>query len=194
MLSIITLMSCTIGNLPSNKTYNLKELNENEGIAVGCFSMDSKDHFITKTRYDLYFNAVNQPIPNEIKEIKKNSITITPPGMVSKSKKSDLLENGYYNYYFIVKNIAGEYKFFLLGTEYPQQVYGKFLEMIKMNIPFKIEKGKAKYIGNIRFSIEYKNKTNEDSSNYDYSFQLLDNFERDKVHIKMIYPDIEVQK
>ena len=147
----------------------------NDGMAVGTISLENikkisgRHSFAFKVlRYDFSeFNFNVDENPN------------SQPDVINiKNSNFDIKENDKRIYLFSIVRPAGKYEFNLIqihiNTGSMQSVH-----TLPIKVPFKIEKGKITYVGEINFKVKKA------------QVQLIDNVEYDRKLFQDRYPDIK---
>ena len=172
ILAILTIfVSCAIqpsANIPSNF-----DSNSNEGMIVGTIAFKNEKPIFNG--YDFYYIGENDKKINPQKRIH-----IAPEQIVKMKFNPNFYDNEKAVYYFSISQTPGNYEFVNLGLFENGGVF-QSSGSLPMNINFKIEKGKVKYIGEIY--VDYRNQ----------SIILNDQKNRDLPKLKENYPNLKIE-
>jgi len=144
---IIVFNSCTVAKMPS--VYIPNKISENKGIIIGPIALNKSGSTICNGYRYYYTNIENKEIDNP----KENKIEIVPSQAIYVHFKPDFFDNEDAIYYFSIEKPMGKYRFYaerIFMNTYSQFIY----ETNEINIPFEIEEGKAKYIGQLKFNAD----------------------------------------
>ncbi|WP_316632989.1 hypothetical protein [uncultured Flavobacterium sp.] len=173
-LILLTLNSCSVANLPSKDIPKTLNLENDNGISIGAIAFNKAGSSIDNSYYFFYSNITNLDSPKE------NNIKIVPSQTVYMHFKPDFFDGEKAVYYFKIEKPKGKYKFYAIRTT-RETVQNFTIQTDTINIPFEIEKGKIKYIGEIYFKKDRK-------------VELIDKSERDLDTLKVKFPSLEIHK
>ncbi|MDR2223400.1 MAG: hypothetical protein LBE34_11785 [Flavobacteriaceae bacterium] len=139
---ILTLILSSCATTPASKVPEIFISNNVEGMIVGTISIEDR-----RPIFNQYFLHYNSEGDDDLSI--SRMITIRPEQIVKVKLHPDFRDGSKAVYLFAVKEIAGNYYFSMMrlhdnGGSLYQRTY-----KIPINIPFKIEPGKAKYFGEI---------------------------------------------
>lgn len=174
VLILLTLNSCSVANLPSENIPKKINLDNDKGMAIGAIAFDKAGRYIYNSYYFFYSNISNLDSPKE------NNIKIIPSQTVYMHFKPDFFDGEKAVYYFKIEKPKGKYKFYAIRTT-RETVQDFSIQTDTINIPFELEKGKIKYIGEIYFK-------------KDREIELIDKSQRDLDTLKVKFPSLEIQK
>ena len=150
-----------------------------EGMLVGTISLENKKSIAG--RHSFSFNKAN--LPNELNVVIHDSLKDKPnysdyyDNVNLMNGQNDFEEDGKLIYLFNIVKPAGKYKFYevdiFLNSGYMQSTW-----TMPVEIPFELEEGKTKYIGEINLKV----KKGE--------LQILNKLDRDRLKFKEKYPTI----
>jgi hypothetical protein len=175
-ISIIT--DC--GSLPSESMKTFMDSSKKEGMIVGTISLENRKT-ISATNVFFYKKdglprILSVKIVDSLKAI--GNYKDNYDGIVIDKEKGDFIEDNKWIYLFNIVKPSGKYSFYeryiLLNTGSMQS-----RREIPMQIPFEIEEGKIKYIGEIKLNV----KKGE--------IEILNKIERDRKIFKEKFPNIE---
>ena len=165
-------------SLPSETSKTFIDESKKEGMIVGTISLEDRKSIATGH----YFYYANDSIKSKLvlKEydatMKYNS-TKWKYGIIIHNSKGDFTEDKKRVYMFTIVKPEGKYNFYeieiFLNSGYMQSTW-----KMPINLPFEIEAGKVKYIGEINFKVK-KGELN-----------IIDKIERDRMKIKEKFPNI----
>ncbi|UFH35653.1 hypothetical protein [Flavobacterium acetivorans] len=169
--TLLLFISCA--NLPSNNINQNFTPSNDEGMIIGALSFKNEKPIFNG--YSLFYTGEN------ITDLKiKNRIYITPEQMVKMKFKPDFFDNEKAVYYFSITEKEGQYSFSSFST-FMNGGYIQKHGSVPINIPFKIEKNKVLYIGEVY--VDYnKNK-----------IILVDKKDRDIPRLKTKYPNLKIE-
>ncbi len=174
IIILIVFNSCTVAKMPSASIP--KKINENKGMIIGAIALNKSGSTICNGYRYYYTNIENKEIDNP----KENKIEIVPSQAIYVHFKPDFFDNEDAIYYFSIEKPKGKYRFYaerIFMNTYSQAIY----ETNEINIPFEIEEGKAKYIGQLKF-------------NADKTYEKVDKSERDLENLRKLYPELNIEK
>lgn len=175
LLLAISLSGCYVrpAQVPSTM-----DLSNNEGMIVGTLSFENE---FMASESNVFFYA-NDSIADLLSKkqydaiLKQNSskykYSIYRPG-----HRGNFTEEGKEIYYFSIVKPAGKYRFYA-SEIFRNSGYMQSTIVLPIDIPFEIEKGKVKYLGELNLN-EKKGE-----------IKLLDKRERDKARFNERYPTI----
>lgn len=172
ILTCLLLSSCISVKLPSTEIPKNIEMSEDEGIVIGALSIDKKNY--TNGAYFYY------GIEGAEKGNKLDVISIIPPQTFYVHFEPDLFDGDKAVHYFKIKKPKGKYRFYARRTFKNGVQYAENMTY-KLDIPFEIENGKIKYIGEINCKL-------------DQSYEVNDKSERDLPKLKEMFPTINIEK
>ena len=175
-LSIICI-GCSV--IPSQTITSQMNKVKKEGMIVGTISLENRKLIATGH----YFFYANDSIRNLVRTkeydggmLKKNS-TKYNYGLIIQNNNGDFREDGKWIFLYSIKKPAGKYNFYeieiFLNSGYMQSTWKMPIE-----IPFEVEEGKIKYLGELNLNV--KNGT----------IRILDKIDRDRAKFKELYPSI----
>jgi len=169
--TLLVISSCA--NLPSTNIAQIYTPLNNQGMVIGALSFKNEKPIFNA--YSLFYTGEN------ITDLSiKNRIYITPEQMVKMKFKPDFFDNEKAVYYFSITEKEGQYTF----SSFSVFMNGGYIQKngsVPINIPFKIEKNKVLYIGEIY--VDYnKNK-----------IILVDKKDRDIPRLKAKYPNLKIE-
>ncbi len=172
----LLLISCV--SLPSENLKSNIDNPKKEGMIVGTISLEDRKAIASGH----FFYFANDSIRNKIaiKEydatMKYNS-TKWKYGIIIQNSKGDFTEEKKWVYMFSIVKPEGKYKFYeleiFLNSGSMQSTW-----TMPIDLPFEIEAGKTKYIGEINLKV----KKGE--------IKIIDNIERDRIKFKEKFPNI----
>ena len=153
---------------------------KNEGMIVGTISLENRT--LVPPRKFFAYKAEKLPFTENKKTIdslaKSGHYEDFYGSVVIQSEDGDFFDEKKAIYYFTIVKPAGNYHFYnlriFLNTGYMQST-----QLIPLNIPFEIEKGKVNYLGEIKYNV--KNGTVE----------VINKIERDRLKFKEKFPEIK---
>ena len=147
LLSITTLiLSCA--TQPSSNFPTSFDSNSSEGMIVGTIAFKNEKPIFNG--YSFYYLG-----ENDTKLTVAKRIYIVPEQIVKMKFKPNFYDEEKAVYYFSITQPPGNYKFVSLGL-FENGGYIQSNSSLPMNVDFKIEKGKVKYIGEIY--LDYRNQ------------------------------------
>jgi hypothetical protein len=174
---LLIFTSCVTINYERVKTFI--DSNKKEGMLVGTISLENRKSIAG--RHSFSFNKAN--LPNELNVVIHDSLKNKPnysdyyDNVNLMNGEGDFEEDGKLIYLFNIVKPAGKYKFYqiniFLNSGNMQSSWTMPIE-----IPFQIEEGKTKYIGEINLKV----KKGE--------LQILNKIDRDRLKFKEKYPTI----
>lgn len=170
LFALFVITSCA--NLPSQKIPKNFNQDDNEGLVIGAFSIKNEKPIFNG--YGLHYTSTDF----QEKLTVNNRVWIVPEQMISMKLKPDFFDGEKGVYYFAFKKPPGNYTFQLVSLFVNG---GMFTEnsSIPINFPFKVEKGKITYVGEIY--LDYRQRS------------VVQNFtnERDFPKLKEKFPSID---
>jgi hypothetical protein len=172
------LFSC--GTLPSESVKTSMDISKKEGMLVGTISLENRktispDYVFRVKKKDLP-ELLTVKVYDSLKAL--GNYEYNYGGIVIDKPKGDFVEGDKWVYLFNVVRPAGKYDFYqislLLNTGYMKSTH----DIPISKIPFEIEEGKVKYIGEIK--LDAKN----------FVIEVLDKYERDRDKFKEKFPSI----
>ena len=165
-------------SLPSENTNTFMDESKKEGMIVGTISLEDRKSIATGH----YFFYANDSIKKKlaIKEydaaLNYNS-TKWKYGIIIQNLKGDFTEDKKWVYMFTIVKPEGKYNFYeieiFLNSGYMQSTW-----KMPINIPYEIEAGKVKYIGEINLKVKKG------------TLDIIDKIERDRIKFKEKFPNI----
>jgi len=171
ILIILLFNSCAV-KLPSTEIPQNLELSKDEGIIIGSLSIDKRNY--TNGAYFYY------GFENIAEGSKLDVISIIPPQTVYVHFEPDLFDEFKAVHYFKIKKPKGKYRFYARRT-FSNGYSEARTVTYKLNVPFEIEAGKIKYLGEI-------------NCKKDQSYEFNDKSERDLAKLKEMFPTINIEK
>lgn len=174
IILLITLNSCVVAKMPS---VNIPKINkENNGMIIGAIALNKSGSTICNG-YRYYYTNIES---NEVDKPSDNKIEIVPSQAIYVHFKPDFFDNEDAIYYFSIEKPKGKYRFYAERIFMETYSYSSF-ETNEINIPFEIEEGKTKYIGQLKF-------------NADKTYEKTDKTERDLEKLQKLYPTLNIEK
>ncbi len=170
LFASLLIISCATS--PSTLIPESLNSNSENGIIVGTIAFENKKPIFNQ----YFFHYLGE---NDKSITTRKMITIRPEQMVFMMFKPDFFDESKAVYYFSITEKQGEYRFTTLRLHENGGYIQSQIE-VPMNIDFKIERGKVKYLGEIYFS---------------YGGQILklnDKKERDIPKFKEQYPNLNI--
>jgi len=168
---LFVLISCA--TTPSTLMPQRFPSNSERGVIVGTIAIENEKPIFNQ----YFFHYVN------IKDFRigiNKMITVRPEQTIKMKFKPDFVDDTKAVYYFSIIQNPGDYEFTVLRLH----ANGGFIQSeahVAMEIPFKVEKGKVKYLGEIYF-------------NYNQGIlQLVDKKERDIKKFNEKYPNLTIE-
>lgn len=177
-LSIVLLSLSSCVTMPSESLKSKIDNPNKEGMIVGTISLEDKKSIATGH----YFFFANDSIRNKIAlreydAIMKYNSTKWKYGVIIQNSAADFKEDQKSVYLFTIVKPPGKYNFYefelFLNSGYMQSTW-----KMPIDLPFEIEAGKTKYLGEINLKV----KKGE--------LQLIDRIERDRIRFKQKFPHI----
>ena len=172
LLTMLFLNSCVSVKLPSKEIPKDIEMSNDEGIVIGAISIDKRNY--TNGAYFYYGNEYGS------EDDKPGIVSIVPPQTWYVHFEPDLFDGDKAVHYFKIKRKLGKYQFFARRT-FKNGYQAAETITYEINMPFEIEKGKIKYIGEI-------------NCKRDQSYEINDKSERDIPKLKQMFPTINIEK
>lgn len=165
-------------SLPSETTKTFMDESKKEGMIVGTISLEDRKSIASGH----YFYYANDSIKNKLALKEYDAImaynsTKWKYGIIIRNSEGDFTEDKKWGYMFTIVKPEGKYNFYeieiFLNSGYMQSTW-----KIPINLPFEIEAGKVKYIGEINLKVK-KGELN-----------IIDKIERDRMKFKEKFPNI----
>ncbi|WP_445454507.1 hypothetical protein [Flavobacterium sp. 25HG05S-40] len=146
--------------------------NSNDGMIIGTIAFENKKPIFNQ----YFFHYLGE---NDKSISTSKMITIRPEQMVAMKFKPDFFDENKAVYFFSITEVQGKYRFTTLRL-HENGGYIQSHGQVPINIDFKIEKGKVKYLGEIYFNYSYG------------TLKLNDEKERDIQKFKEKYPNLNI--
>ena len=173
---LVTFSSCV--SLPSKTLKATINNPKKEGLIVGTISLENRKRIASGH----YFYFANDSIKNKL-AIKEWDARMTynstkwKYGIIIENSKGDFSEGKKWVYLFSISKPAGKYNFYeieiFLNSGAMQSTW-----KIPIDLPFEIEAGKTKYIGEINLNVK------------NAQIQIINNLVRDRIKFKEKFPEI----
>ena len=153
------------------------KLSENEGIVIGTISV--KDDYFIKDGYHFFYKdaiAENSKF--------KGKVSIKPTQSFSLKLKPDFYDGKNAIYIFRIKENAGSYYFYTAQTKDAIPI-GTMIENQTFNLPFNVERGKVKYIGELSLNNIPLYENN--------GYRLINKSIRDIPFLKSKFPNLNIE-
>ena len=147
-------------------------MSEEEGVVIGALTMDKHNY----TNGASFYYGIAEAKKGD----KLEAIRIVPPQTFYVHFEPDLFDGDKAVHYFKIKKPKGKYRFYARTTFKNGVQYAETITY-ELNVPFEIEKGKIKYIGEI-------------NCKRDQSYEVNDQSERDLPKLKEMFPTINIEK
>jgi hypothetical protein len=162
--------------LPSETMMTRLVKGSKAGMIVGTISLENRKRIASE--HSFFYAHDSILIQKEQGTFLKTGYTQDNQGSIVMGQKGDFKENKKQVFFFSIVKLAGKYRFYgiqlFLNTGYMQSIW-----KMPIDIPFEIEEGKIKYLGEINLKVK------------DGELQILNEIERDRIKFKEKFPNIE---
>lgn len=171
-LILLLFLFYNCANLPSMDIPQNFNDTDSEGLVIGAFSIKNEKPIFNG--YGLYHTSLDF----QEKQTVNNRVWITPEQTIKMKLKPDFFDQDKGVYYFAFKKSPGNYAFNVVNLFANGGMFSDSYNL-PINFPFKVEKGKITYVGEI--FLDYRNK------NIEQNFLQ----ERDITNLKEKFPNID---
>ena len=140
LIIALSLISCA--NLPSKNIPQTFDQNDSQGLIIGAFAIKNEKPIFNG--YGLYHTSTDFSEKISV----ANRLWFVPEQMVKMKLKPDFFDGDKGVYYFAFKKDPGNYTFNILNMFENGGMYSGNANL-QFDIPFKAEKGKITYVGEI---------------------------------------------
>jgi|GEM_PF-1672100 len=156
LIIFLVLSSCSTVIIPSKSIDPNEMLISDEGMIIGTIALQTTNN-ANKIKYTFDYSSDKIEISENKSIDKKESgnVIIAPPRSILLHHEPDFIDGEFAVYFFKIKKINGNFHFYgltttdIVGTGMGTAELNTFT---KINIPFEVEKGKIKYLGEIKYT------------------------------------------